>query len=83
MIEFFIRPEEGALAKAMRLDRTFFEQHPDKMEYCRLAIPGEDFGFFPPKTLVHVINCGKGARLRAFHRPPQDIWADLERGLSL
>lgn len=82
MIEFFIRPEEGALAKAMRLDRTFFERHPNKMEYCRLAIPGEDFGFFPPKTLVHVVNYGEGARSRAFYRPPEEIWADLEQEMA-
>jgi hypothetical protein len=79
MIQFYIMPKEDALEKAMQLDRTFFEQHPDKIEYCRMAISGEDFGFFPPKTLVHVVNCGKGTRSRAFYRPPEEIWMDLER----
>lgn len=79
MIEFYYRPDESALAKAMQLDRTFFEQHPDKTDYCRLAISGEDFGFFPPKTLVHVVNYGEGMRLRAFYRPPEEIWKELER----
>jgi len=74
MIEFYIKPDEDALERAMHLDRTFFEHHPDKMEYCRWAIPGEDFGFFPPKTLVHVINCGKATRIRAFYRPPEGSW---------
>lgn len=72
-------PDEDAPAKAMQLDRTYFELNPEKEDYCRLAIAGEDFGFFPPKTLVHGVNCGRGARSRAFYRPPEAIWMDLVR----
>jgi hypothetical protein len=79
MTEFYINPDENALAKAMQLDRTFFERHPEKTEYCRMAISGEDYGFFPPKTLVHVVNCGEGARMRVFYRPPEEIWMELDR----
>jgi hypothetical protein len=82
MIEFYIMPNEDALAQAMHLDRTFFELNPKRNDYCRLAIPGEDFGFFPPKTLVHVVNCGEGTRWRAFYRPPEEIWMDLEREMD-
>jgi hypothetical protein len=78
MIDFYTMPDENALKQAMELDRAFFKLNPEKKDYCRLAIPGEDFGFFPPRTLVHVVNCGKGARLRAFYRPPEEIWRDLE-----
>ncbi len=78
MIEFYIMPDENALAQAMQLDRTFFEINPERSEYYRLAIAGEDFGFFPPQTLVHVVNCGEGTRSRAFYRPPEEIWMDLE-----
>lgn len=78
MVEFYIMPDDAALAQAMQMDRDFFGQHPEKGDYCRIAVPGEDFGFFPPKTVVHVVNCGKGMRSRAFYLPPEEIWADLE-----
>jgi len=78
-MEFYIMPDEGALKQAMQLDRAFFERNPERSDYCRLAIAGEDFGFFPPKTLVHVVKCGRGTRSRAFYRPPEAIWMDLAR----
>jgi hypothetical protein len=70
-------PNENALAQAMQQDRTFFELNPDMTEYRRWAIQGEDFGFFPPQTLVHVVNYGKGMRSRTFYLPPEEIGADL------
>jgi hypothetical protein len=71
-------PDSDALDQAMQMDREYFEQHPDKSDYYRLAVPGEDFGYFPPKTLVHVVNFCEGTRQRSFYLPPQEIWADLE-----
>jgi hypothetical protein len=79
MAEFYIMPEEDSLAQAMKMDRDFFEQNPDAEEYCRLAVPGEDFGYFPPLTLVHVVKCGEGIRQRSFYFPPNEIWDELER----
>jgi len=79
MVEFYIMPDDEAVSYAMQQDREFFEKHPEKADYCRLAIPGEDFGFFPPLTFVHVVNCGDGMRSRAFYLPPEEIWADLPR----
>jgi hypothetical protein len=79
MVEFYAMPDEDALVRAMKLDRDFFEQNPEKMAYCRLAVPGEDFGYFPPQTLVHVVKCGEGIRQRSFYFPPKDIWDELER----
>ncbi len=78
MVEFYIMPDDAALEEAMQMDRTFFEQHPDKVEYCRLAIPGEDWGYFPPKTVVHVVYCGEGMRSRTFIVPPKHLWEALE-----
>lgn len=77
MVEFYIMPDDEALKAAMNMDREFFERNPEKADYCRLAIPGEDFGFFPPQTIVHVVNCGEGLRSRAFYLPPEEIWARL------
>jgi hypothetical protein len=82
MVSFYIMPDDDALTQAMQMDRDFFDQHPEREDYCRLAIPGEDFGFFPPKTLVHVVNCGEGTRWGAFYRPPEKIWTDLEREMD-
>ena len=77
MVEFYIMPDENALEQAMQMDRAFFEQYPEKADYCRLAIPGEDFGCFPPQTVVHVVNCGEGLRQRSFLLPPKEIWQEL------
>jgi hypothetical protein len=77
MVEFYAMPDGDALEQAMQLDRDFFDQHPEKAEYCRLAVPGEDFGYFPPQTVVHVINCGEGMRQRSFYLPPREIWDEL------
>jgi hypothetical protein len=77
MVEFYVMPDGDALDQAMQLDRDFFDQHPEKAEYCRLAVPGEDFGYFPPQTVVHVINCGEGMRQRSFYLPPREIWDEL------
>jgi hypothetical protein len=71
MVEFFIMPDEDALQEAMEMDRDFFEEHPEEAAYCRFAIPGEDFGYFPPQTVVRVVNCGEGMRCRAFYLPPK------------
>ncbi|WP_286878243.1 hypothetical protein [Methanosaeta sp. UBA458] len=79
MSEFYIMPDEDALEQAMQMDRAFFKQNPGKSEYCRLAIPGEDFGYFPPQTIVHVVNFGQGMRQRSFYMPPKEIWYELER----
>lgn len=79
MTEFHVMPNESAVAQAMQLDRMFFEMHPNREDYCRLAIPGEDFGFFPPKVLVHMVNYGDGARSWTFYYPPEETWSDLER----
>lgn len=79
MMNFYILPDSEALEQAMHQDRTFFEQHPEKSEYCRSAIPGEDFGYFPPQTVVHVVNFGDGMRQRSFYFPPKELWPELEK----
>jgi hypothetical protein len=79
MAKYYIMANDEAVDCAMQQDRDFFGRHPEETEYCRLAIPGEDFGYFPPLTIVHVVNCGEGMRSRAFYLPPEDIWANLER----
>jgi len=79
MAELYIMPDEDALKQAMQIDRAFFEQNPERSDYCRLAIPGEDFGCFPPQTIVHVVNFGQGMRQRSFYFPPKEIWDELER----
>lgn len=78
MVEFYMMPDADAVNRAMRQDREFFELHPERSDYCRLAIPGEDFGYFPLMTFVHVVNFGGGMRYRGFYRPPEGIWAELE-----
>ncbi|MCJ7444436.1 MAG: hypothetical protein MUO26_07900 [Methanotrichaceae archaeon] len=78
MVDFYTMPDGDAMAEAMEMDSEFFEEHPEKTVYCRLAIPGEDFGFFPPLTLAHVENFGDGMQLRTLIFPPEEKWADLE-----
>ncbi|MGV8125704.1 MAG: hypothetical protein ACP5PV_00645 [Methanothrix sp.] len=78
-MEFYMMPDEDALQRAMEMDRAFFEMNPEREDYCRFAIPGEDFGCFPPQTLVHVVNCGEGMRQRSFLLPPEEIWQELGR----
>lgn len=79
MVEFYIMPDGDALNRAMQMDRDFFNQHPEKEDYFRLAIAGEDFGCFPPQTFVHVVNCGEGMRQRSFYFPPKEIWENLAK----
>lgn len=79
MAKLYTMPDADALEQAMQLDRAFFEKYPEKSEYIRLAIPGEDFGYFPPMTAVHVVNCGEGARQRTLIIPPMNQWEELER----
>ena len=76
MTVLYIMPNENALAQAMQQDRTFFELNPDKRVYQRFAIHGEDFGFFPPQTLVYVVNYGKGHAFSTFYLPPEEIWRE-------
>lgn len=78
MLEFYMMPNADAVDRAMRQDREFFENHPEESDYCRLAIPGEDFGYFPPQTFVHVTNFGEGIRFRAIYVPPEGLWRGLE-----
>ncbi len=79
MVQFYVMPDVDAINSAMQQDREFFKRNPGRADYCRLAIPGEDFGYFPPQTFVHVVNFGEGMRCRAFYLPPEEIWADLEK----
>jgi hypothetical protein len=62
MVDILIVPYDYAFTQAMQIDRAFFDQHPDPEDYSRLAIPGEDFRWFPPQTVVHVVNYGEGLR---------------------
>lgn len=79
MVDIYIMPDDYALTQAMQMDRAFFGQHPEKEDYCRLAIPGEDFGWFPPRTIAHVVNFGEGVRQRSFYFPSVEIWEELAK----
>ncbi len=53
-------------------DATFFEQHPDKRGYTRLATPDELKALsFPVGTTVYVHLIGPNTRARAFIPPAE------------
>jgi hypothetical protein len=69
---------DDVVQQAMQKDYEFFETHPDEIDYFRLMVRGETYGYFPPMTVVHVAIGDDCEWIREYFYPPRSLWRELE-----